>query len=319
MPLIPKKFACNSSHCVNFYSFNIIHISQIKNPNLHFSTPPIRSLTPPQLQSLMDCRKYPASKSTNSLQKKIGQLRIYQSDGSVREIDGFSGSNFDAFLSITELACLVSSVAISAGCMVIWVFFRQQNVNLVAMGNRVLVWLLAGALAVGTVIRRRQWRRVGGVSAESGVQGGNIVERIEKLEENLRSATTIVRMLSRQLEKLGIRFRVTKKALKEPIDQTTALAQKNFEATRELALQADILEKELTEVQKILLAMQEQQQKQLELILAIAKAGRLFEANQGSDAHATEKSTDGDGRLKQVDSSRIQTAAGQQKGTNNKL
>ncbi|KAE8655868.1 UDP-glycosyltransferase 85A2 [Hibiscus syriacus] len=56
-----------------------------------------------------------------------------------------------------------------------------------------------------------------------------------------------------------------------------ALAQKNSEATRALAAQEDILEKELKEIQKVLLAMQEQQKKQLELILAIAKSGKLFE------------------------------------------
>lgn len=38
--------------------------------------------------------------------------------------------------------------------------------------------------------------------------------------------------------------------------QTAALAQKNSEATRALAEQEDILEKELGEIQKVLLAMQ---------------------------------------------------------------
>lgn len=38
--------------------------------------------------------------------------------------------------------------------------------------------------------------------------------------------------------------------------QTAALAQKNSEATRALAAQEDILEKELGEIQKALLAMQ---------------------------------------------------------------
>jgi hypothetical protein len=38
--------------------------------------------------------------------------------------------------------------------------------------------------------------------------------------------------------------------------KTAALAQKNSEATRALALQENILEKELGETQKILLAMQ---------------------------------------------------------------
>ncbi|KAG6664011.1 hypothetical protein CIPAW_02G062100 [Carya illinoinensis] len=44
-----------------------------------------------------------------------------------------------------------------------------------------------------------------------------------------------------------------------------------------LAVQEEILEKELGEIQKVLLAMQEQQQKQLELILAIGKTGKLWE------------------------------------------
>ena len=38
--------------------------------------------------------------------------------------------------------------------------------------------------------------------------------------------------------------------------KTAALAQKNSEATRALAVQEDILEKELGEIQKVLLAMQ---------------------------------------------------------------
>lgn len=45
----------------------------------------------------------------------------------------------------------------------------------------------------------------------------NLVERVEKLEEDLRSSVTIIGVLSRQLEKLGIRFRVTRRTLKEPI------------------------------------------------------------------------------------------------------
>ena len=38
--------------------------------------------------------------------------------------------------------------------------------------------------------------------------------------------------------------------------QTSAMAQKNSEATRILAMREDILEKELSEIQKVLLAMQ---------------------------------------------------------------
>ncbi|KAG2305575.1 hypothetical protein Bca52824_034226 [Brassica carinata] len=117
-------------------------------------------------------------------------------------------------------------------------------------------------------------------------EGTNLIRRLEKLEEDLKTSTTIVRVLSRHLEKLGIRFRVTRKALKEPISETAALAQKNSEATRVLAAQQEILEKELGEIQKVLLAMQDQQRKQLELILTIAKNGKLFENTSSKQASA---------------------------------
>lgn len=140
--------------------------------------------------------------------------------------------------------------------------------------------LLVFGIVIGVVIRRRQWERVclgGGRSGSGSRNGVNLVERIEKVEEDVRNSAAIIRVLSRQLEKLGIRFRVTRKSLKEPIAQTAELAQKNSEATRALAMQEDNLEKELAEIQKVLLAMQDQQSKQLELILAIAKSGKLLD------------------------------------------
>ncbi|KAG1366535.1 hypothetical protein COCNU_13G003250 [Cocos nucifera] len=136
------------------------------------------------------------------------------------------------------------------------------------------------ALVIGSLIRWRQWQRLCRAN-ENGVNV-DLVQRVEKVEQDLQSSVTIVRVLSRQLEKLGIRLRVTRKALKEPISETAALAQKNSEATRALALQEDILERELGEIQKVLLAMQEQQQKQLELILAIGKTGRLLDGKRDS-------------------------------------
>lgn len=90
---------------------------------------------------------------------------------------------------------------------------------LVEMGYRVSVWgvvLLTGGVAIGAWIRRRQWRRVCRETVKGGVEV-NLLERVEKLEEDLRSSATIIRVLSRQLEKLGIRFRVTRKTLKDPI------------------------------------------------------------------------------------------------------
>lgn len=106
------------------------------------------------------------------------------------------------------------------------VVFAARRAAFGAAGDRVLGWLvvaLVGGVASGAWVRRRQWRRV---FEQPGTVGGanvNLVERIEKLEEDLRSSATMIRVLSRQLEKLGIRFRVTRKALKEPIAEVIGL------------------------------------------------------------------------------------------------
>ncbi|KAJ0840665.1 hypothetical protein HanPSC8_Chr14g0621441 [Helianthus annuus] len=185
--------------------------------------------------------------------------------------------NLDDFLSLAEFSCLASSAVLSIGFVI---GSTSQKPVLGWFVNRVTLWqpvLLVVGIVIGVVIRRRQWRRVCLGFGKSGSSGVNLVERIEKVEEDVRNSATIIRVLSRQLEKLGIRFRVTRKSMKEPIAQTAELAKKNSEATRALAMQEDNLEKELAEIQKVLLAMQDQQQKQLELILAIAKSGKLLD------------------------------------------
>lgn len=173
---------------------------------------------------------------------------------------------------------------IAIGFAVNYGIFGLKNSLFGLIGKRVLACGVVGLVCgvwIGAVIRRRQWRRVCGETVRAeGRESVNLVGRIEKLEDDMKSSATILRVLSRQLEKLGVRFRVTRKALKDPITQAAALAQKNSEATRVLAMQEDVLEKELGEIQKVLLAMQEQQQKQLELILAIGKTGKLFENRQ---------------------------------------
>ncbi|KAI4325659.1 hypothetical protein MLD38_031039 [Melastoma candidum] len=186
----------------------------------------------------------------------------------IDDSDGF----LDAFLSVTEVVCLAST-AVAAG-----VVFGLRRCGVV-VGDRVLVWIVAGLIGgalSGALVRRRR----PGQGGREG-DGVGLRERVDRLEEEVRSLGTMVRVLSRQLEKLGIRFRVTRKSLKEPIAQTAALAQKNSEATRALAMQEDVLEKELHEIQKVLLAMQDQQQKQLELILAIGKTSKLLDSQRG--------------------------------------
>ncbi|XP_004288180.1 PREDICTED: uncharacterized protein LOC101314793 [Fragaria vesca subsp. vesca] len=191
--------------------------------------------------------------------------------------------NLDYFLSVAELLCLASSAVVSIGYGLSSAVPGWKNAAFIggtALGGGAAALVMA--VGIGAWIRRRQWRRVSRETVKGGLEV-NLFERIEKLEEDLRSSVTIVRVLSRQLEKLGIRFRVTRKALKEPIAETAALAQKNSEATRALAAQEDILEKELGETQKVLLALQEQQQKQFDLILAIAKSGKLLDNKHAHD------------------------------------
>lgn len=94
------------------------------------------------------------------------------------------------------------------------------------IGNRAvplaMLMLVVGVLT-GTIIRRRQqWRET--VNGGFDVSEVNLLQRIEKLEEDLRNSATVVRVLSRQLEKLGIRFRVTRKTLKDPIAEVISFS-----------------------------------------------------------------------------------------------
>ncbi|KAL5705196.1 hypothetical protein ACHQM5_023532 [Ranunculus cassubicifolius] len=263
-------------------------ISISSNPKSHLyfhSSPP--HIIPNSLKPPIFSLKFP----TQSLNPKLKlQIQVYNSSTNSipRELLDDNKFNWDVLLSIAELICIIPSAILSIGCIVnLKILHSQKSVLL----NRVLVWqicLLVGGVVIGGVIRRRQWGRLSGVRL-SGASKLDLVGRIDKLEEDLRSSTTIIRMLSRQLEKLGIRFRVTRKSLKEPISEAAALSLKNSEATQALGMQKDILEKELGEIQKVLLAMQDQQQKQLELILAVAKAGKLTDNRREPAVETTTK------------------------------
>ncbi|KAK6135020.1 hypothetical protein DH2020_031247 [Rehmannia glutinosa] len=272
---------------------------------INFLKPLNLTISPPNSRTHFTSYRFLTSQSHFFPVRKINASFDESYSASQSQVNGSSkkilnGFNFDAFLSILEFLSLASAAAIS-----VYVALK----NGVVSGSKILVWqcvALVSCVLVGAVIRRRQWRRICGARfsrGPSGSYGVNLLGRVEKLEEDLRSSATIIRVLSRQLEKLGIRVRVTRKALKEPISETgilslelrslwwneiqteiventAALAQKNSEVTRALAAQEDILEKELGEIQKVLLAMQEQQQKQLELILAIGKSAKLWETKR---------------------------------------
>ncbi|KAL2521522.1 hypothetical protein Fot_25445 [Forsythia ovata] len=195
----------------------------------------------------------PMTKIRASFQEPYGNAKKQNSSNGSTSAD----FNLDEFLSIIEFLCLAASAAISVYIVLNSVTWKSV---IGWLGNKILVWqfvALVSGVVVGAVIRRRQWRRICGVGFLMGSASVvNLMDRVDKLEEGLRSSATIIRVLSMQLEKLGIRFRVIRKALKEPIAETAALAQKNSEATQALAVQDDFLEKELSEIQKILLAMQ---------------------------------------------------------------
>ncbi|RID59148.1 hypothetical protein BRARA_F02395 [Brassica rapa] len=212
------------------------------------------------IEIVRDCRAHASS-----------SLGSYEEDANS---DG--GFDFNSFVSFAEAVCILSSAVISVVLAVNYAVVREIGKKVLSLG---FVGLLC-SVASGSWLRRRQWMRICKGTREG--EGTNLIRRLEKLEEDLKTSTNIVRVLSRHLEKLGIRFRVTRKALKEPVSETAALAQKNSEATRVIAAQQEILERELGEIQKVLLAMQDQQRKQLELILTIAKNGKLFESSTSS-------------------------------------
>ncbi|CAM8899858.1 unnamed protein product [Rhodiola kirilowii] len=270
--------------------------SRVFNPSVS------RFVKSPNLSTRHHNRRYPHChfiKLASSEYAKLSTLKVRDSalkavnyDGAVRREGADLG--VDRFLSVLEFLSLASSAVVTVGCAVSYAILGSQRAMEVMVRSKFLVWqvvVLVGGIVIGAWIRRRQWRRIcreeERVSGVGGGDGLNLLARVEKLEEDVRSSVTILRVLSRQVEKLGIRFRVSRKSLKEPIAETAALAQKNSEATRALAAQEDILEKELGEIQKVLMAMQEQQQKQLELILAIAKSGKLLDKKPNQDAKET--------------------------------
>lgn len=198
--------------------------------------------------------------------------------------------SLDALLSIAEVLFIIPPTLYTIRYVLHLLIPNVIKPLNLSFGSRMLgyqILLFGCSVVIGSVIRRRQWARI--CSASKDGSGTNLLSRIEKVEEDLKNSASIVRVLSKQVEKLGIRFRVLRKSIKDPIAETAAVAQKNSETTRILALQEDVLEKELVEVQKVLLAMQEQQQKQLELILAIVKAGKLFDSRSNSSSLKAEK------------------------------
>lgn len=128
----------------------------------------------------------------------------------------------DDLLSILEALCLSLLGILSIGLELNLLLPKLFKFVDGSLTNKLLFlhgFLLVSAVGVGVLIRMRQRRRICRDEFQFRNLRLNLVERIEKLEEDLRSSVAIVRVLSRQLEKLGIRFRVTRKILKEPVSE----------------------------------------------------------------------------------------------------
>ena len=135
---------------------------------------------------------------------------------------GSDPANLDDFLEFAETFFIAPAAVLAVGNLVNLSFPGAIKPLQSSLGRSILAWqfvFLVGAVVIGRTIRVRQWRRF---CRENGTSV-NLMERIEKVEKDLRSSTTIVRILSRQLEKLGIRFRVTRRTLKDPISQVIYL------------------------------------------------------------------------------------------------
>lgn len=156
-------------------------------------------------------------------------LKARESEGTVQKHTAGSGGgfNFDSLLSAIELSCLFSSAVVSVGLAASGssknVLMTTVNGNSVGVGVLWVVLILVGGVVVRAWIRNRQWRRIRRESLKVG-----LVKRIEKLEEELRSSKTVVRVLSRHVEKLGKRFRVTQHDLKGPITQVIIQSLSSF-------------------------------------------------------------------------------------------
>lgn len=214
----PHPIFTNKNFTPSLLTLSLTHF--VKSPKLNFPPSNSKAYFPNQRFFASQSRLLAAAGITDSFQEPYGDSQ-QQANG-----NDSGSTDFDAFLSVVEFFSLASSAGVC-----VYVAVRcglEKGGGLGFLWSRIVAWqfvVLVSGLAAGAALRRRQWRRIcgRGVSRRAASGGANLLERVEKLEEDLRSASTIVQALSRRLEKLGIRFRLTRKALKEPIAQVILL------------------------------------------------------------------------------------------------
>lgn len=87
----------------------------------------------------------------------------------------------------------------------------------------VAVWgaILLNAFVQYGILKRLTWlpqRR-----ESTGRVDFTLEQRVADLEENVREFVTTARGLSKQVEKLGVRFRATKRSLRDPMQEVSSL------------------------------------------------------------------------------------------------
>jgi len=130
----------------------------------------------------------------------------------------------DALLSAAELLCFAPPAICSLVCAARLVFSPSSAGAgpLPLADGRLLVLqylLLVGAVAIGSLIRRRQSGRLRPASGAAERVGVGLVERMEKVEDSVRGMVAAVGVLSRTVEKLSVRFRVLRRTLRDPISE----------------------------------------------------------------------------------------------------
>ncbi|CAK9268313.1 unnamed protein product [Sphagnum jensenii] len=73
----------------------------------------------------------------------------------------------------------------------------------------------------------------------------SMIKKVQQLQEDVQNTVTTSRVLSRHLEKLGVRFWVTRQSLRDPIQEMAVVTQKTSEVVSALAQHQDVLEIEL--------------------------------------------------------------------------
>ncbi|KAG2579463.1 hypothetical protein PVAP13_6NG288875 [Panicum virgatum] len=212
---------------------------------------PLRASSSSLGARLRPCLPFPSSPShapllsRSPLPRWPPPLRAHAPGEPVRRRGAFG---LDAFLSAAELLCLAPPAICSLVCAARLVFSPSSAGAgpLPLADGRLLVLqylLLVGAVAIGSLIRRRQSGRLRPASGAAERVGVGLVERMEKVEDSVRGMVAAVGVLSRTVEKLSVRFRVLRRTLRDPISE-------------------------------------EQQQKQLDLILAIGEASTILGGEQ---------------------------------------